>query len=59
MEGFASPGEGVGTVVEAAGEPSMGAKCAAEDDASLLREASLFRDDMVRYGLGVVFLQRV
>lgn len=55
MEGFASPGDGAGMVVEGAGEPSMGAKRAAEDDGSLLREASLFRDDMARYRLGVIF----
>lgn len=47
MDGFASPGEGVGTA-EAAGEPSMGANLADEAEASLLRAESLLRDDMVR-----------
>lgn len=47
MEGFASPGEGVGTA-EAAGEPSIGANLADEAEASLLRAESLLRDDMVR-----------
>jgi hypothetical protein len=46
MEGFASPGDGVG-MVEAAGEPSMEANLAAEADASLFLKESLLRDDMV------------
>lgn len=46
MEGFASPGDGAG-MVEAAGEPAIGANLADEAEASLLRPASLLRDDMV------------
>lgn len=49
MDGFASPGEGVG-MAGAAGEPSMGANLADEAEASLLRAESLLRDDMVRVG---------
>lgn len=47
MEGFASPGDGDG-MVEAAGEPSMGANLAVEAVASPLRAESLLRDDIVR-----------
>ena len=53
IEGFASPGDGVG-MVEAAGEPSMGVNLAAEAEASLLRAESLLRDDMVRVNADVL-----
>lgn len=47
IEGFASPGDGVG-IAEATGEASIGANLADEAEASLLRAESLLRDDMVR-----------
>lgn len=59
MDGFASPGDGVGTAEAAGEEPSMGANLADEAEASLLRAESLLRDDMVRWQAGACGLAGV